>query len=251
MDAEAGTGRPVTDDFELDDGVVRVRDGDGARYPITVPVGFRDITFRNALACVYTLYVRYGKMPSVKECFDFHKTIPQATYSALFVVPEFQEALDKRGVRFDPSQGLSLEQQSVLMKLSDVTDTRGLKVKLTELGVPMPRYQAWLKQPLFREMLNKQSEDAYAEFLPAIRSNMIGRAAQGDQRAAELIFAKTGEFVPGSREMQDARAVVLAVVDSVLKRVPDVKVRQEILADIQASVTTFDVLHQRELGGMP
>lgn len=237
----------MVDNFELTDGVVDVLTKSGGRHPIPVPLGYTDIAFRNALATVYTLFIKNGKFPSVDECFRLHSAIPKATFSALMLTDEFRSALAARGVTFDPASGLTLEQQMALAKLSDVTDTRSLGAKLKDLKVPMPRYQGWLKQPLFVELLDKATKDAYADYLPDIRRNMIGRAMNGDQRAAELVFAKTGEYDPNKRTLQDAQSVVMTVVNAVMTHVRDKDTRQAILDDIRSATVSFDVMHQREL----
>jgi hypothetical protein len=236
------------DNFELDDGAVNVLTKQGGRHAVVVPAGFTDLAFRNSLAVVYTLFMRNGMMPTIDECFEFHKTIPKATFAALFLTDEFKEALSYRGVAFDPTAGLSLEQHMALMKLSDVTDLRSLKVKLDELQIPMPTYQAWLKQPLFAQMLDNQSTLAYSEYLPDIRRNLIGRAVNGDQRAAELIFAKTGEHNPQAQQLQDAKQVVMRVVEAVMMNVRDTDLRQKILDDIKGVTVGFDLAYQREIG---
>lgn len=238
----------MADPFELTDGAVDVLTLSGERRPVAVPAGFTDIAFRNALACVYTLFMRWGRVPNVDECFKFHNRIPKETYSALFVTPEFKEALDYRGVLYDPSAGLTLQQQMTLTKLSDVTDTRSLKAKLTELKVPMPTYQAWLKNPQFAEILNRQSKEAFAEYLPDIRRSLVGRAINGGQRETEMIFAMTGEWDPARRQVEDAKEVVAKVIASVISHA-DATTREAILADIKGFAVVYDAMHQRELEG--
>jgi hypothetical protein len=238
----------VADPFELTDGAVDVLTISGERRPVAVPAGFSDIAFRNALACVYTLFMRWGRVPNLDECFKFHNRIPKETYAALFVTPEFKEALDYRGVSYDPNAGLTLQQQMVLTKLSDVTDTRSLKAKLNELKVPMPTYQAWLKNPQFTQILNEQSKNAFAEYLPDIRRSLVGRAINGGQRETELIFAITGEWDPAQRQVEDAKEVVAKVIGAVIKHA-DAATRERIFAELKGHAVAYEVLHTRELEG--
>lgn len=236
----------MTDAFELEDGVVGVLTKSGSRHPIAVPAGFTDLVFRNALACVYTLFIRNGQLPTVDDCFKFFPTIPKTTYSALFITSEFQQAMEYRGIQFDPAKGLTLEQQMALTKLADWTDTRSLKAKLEDLKVPMPRYQGWMKQPLFVELLNQQSREAYSEALPDIRRGIVGRAMT-DQHTAEFVLAMTGEYDPQKRSLEDAYTVVRLVINSVLTRVKDPETRATILAEIKSAGVAYDVMHPREL----
>ena len=159
---------------------------------------------------------------------------------------EFREALHHRGIQWDAKDGSSMEQQTVLLKLSDPFDRRGLASKLKDLGVPMPRFQAWLKQPLYNELYNQHTKANYEEALPAIRQRLIGNAEAGDQRAIELVFAMTGEWNPQQQHLEDARTIVLKVVEAIIKHVKDVKTREAILSDVSLYAGTLSSMNQQK-----
>lgn len=231
-------------DIERIPGGIRVRsESDGGITVVHTPQGFSDLAFRTAVAGIYTYFMNNGRLPTVDEMFKAWPDLPKKTYAGLFLTEELREALAYRGVAWDSEVGLSLEQQSVLQLLSDPTDRRMLGAKLKQLRVPMPRYQAWLKQPLFAEYLNKQTKAAFVDFLPSIRTVLIGNALAGDDKAIERIFAMTGEWDPSAKTVEDARAVVMSVIESVVMHVKDPEVRKAILSDTQAAVTSFSVLN--------
>jgi hypothetical protein len=139
-----------------------------------------------------------------------------------------------------------MEQQTVLLKLADPFDRRGLAGKLKDLGVPMPRFQAWLKQPLFTELYNQHTKNNYEEALPAIRQRLIGNAEAGDQRAIELVFAMTGEWNPNQQHLEDARTIVLKVVEAIIRHVKDAKTREAILSDVSMYAGTLASMNQQK-----
>jgi hypothetical protein len=139
-----------------------------------------------------------------------------------------------------------MEQQTVLLKLSDPFDRRGLASKLKDLGVPMPRFQAWLKQPLFMSLYNQHTKANYEEALPAIRQRLVGNAEAGDQRAIEMVFAMTGEWNPQQQHLEDARTIVLKVVEAIIRHVKDVKTREAILSDVSMYAGTLTSMNQQK-----
>lgn len=233
-------------EFEQFEGGVAVHLPDGTTKNIATPEGFTDTAFRGTLAAFHTAYLRHGMLPSVD---DVHKLWPKLTkkvISGIFGTLEFREALHHRGIQWDPKDGLSMEQQTVLLKLSDPFDRRGLASKLKDLGVPMARFQAWLKQPLYNELYNQHTKANYAEALPAIRQRLIGNAEAGDQRAIELVFAMTGEWNPQQQHLEDARTIVLKVVEAIIKHVKDVKTREAILSDVSMYAGTLTSMNQQK-----
>lgn len=239
----------MADNFEPVDGGVKVRDKDGRFQRVPTPEGFTDLSFRNGVAAYYAAYRTLGYQPSVSEVHQFWPKMPVKTYSKLFLTDEFKDALRYRGIEWEPDSGLSMEQLTLLTALANPFDKRPLERKLKELGVPMPRYQAWLHHPLFAEALDKQSRGSYQSALPALRNRLIGNAEAGDQRAIELIFAMTGEWNPAQMQLEDARTVVEAIVNAVVKHVTDPEVRKAIMADVQMTAGTLGAIQQKALRG--
>ena len=234
------------DEFEQFEGGVAVHLPNGETKNIATPEGFTDTAFRGTLAAFHTAYLRNGHIPSVD---DIHKLWPRLSkkiISGILGTLEFREALHYRGIQWDAKDGLSMEQQTVLLKLSDPFDRRGLASKLKDLGVPMPRFQAWLKQPLFNELYNQHTKANYEEALPAIRQRLIGNAEAGDQRAIELVFAMTGEWNPQQQHLEDARTIVFKVVEAIIKHVKDVKTREAILSDVSMYAGTLTSMNQQK-----
>lgn len=234
----------MVDNFPVHDGGISVRKPQGGYKPVKTPLGFTDLQFRNAVAATYTLYRQNGVIPSVAEVFRYHPAIPTPTYSALFLTPEFRQALEYRGVVWEEKSGISLEQNSVLIKMADFSDRRSLGVKLRELGVPMARYQAWLKHPLFRKAVNDLAESNLQDAVAPALTALAGKAAAGEDNAIKAVLEMTGRWNPSAQSLEDARTVVMALVEAITKHVKDPDTRKAIMADTALTAGTLIALEQ-------
>lgn len=226
-------------EIDVYEGGITVANSDGKFRQVATPNGFTDIAFRNVVMAFDTAYRVNGKVPSVEDIHMLWPRIPKTTISGILLTDEFKKALDHRGVVWDPENGLTMEQQTTLLKLSNPFDKRSLAVKLKELGVAMPKFQGWLKQPLFFEVYNKYSQNAYKEALPALRNRLISNAENGDHKAIELVFAITNEWNPAQQSLEDARVVIMKIVEAITTHVKDPETRKAILTDISLYATTI------------
>lgn len=234
----------MANDFVEVAGGVRVRESDGRFQRVSTPHGFTDSAFRNAVAAFDTAYRTLGKLPSVTEVHQFYGRIPVKTYSALFLTDEFKQALEYRGISWTPDEGLSEEQQFALLMLTDPTDSRTTKAKLRELGIPMARYQAWQNHPLFMESYRRRAEAGLRDAVPMVLTRMIGRADAGDLRAMEKVLEITGRWNPAQMQIEDAKTVIMTVMESVVKNVTNADERRAILSDVEAQVVGFHMTHK-------
>ncbi len=228
-------------------GSIRVRPPNGQFQRVDTPKGFTDYAFRTAVSAFDTAYRTLGKLPSVTEVHAFWPKLPTATYSALFLTVEFKQALAYRGVEWEVDNGLSIEQSMLLLKLLDFSDKRSLGPKLKELGIPMSRYQAWMNQPLFKESYRTRSEAQFKDAVPMALNKLIANADSNDQRAIEKVLEITGRWNPAQQQIEDVRAVVVKVMESVIRNVKDPEVRRAVMNDIGAEVVSFDLTHPQSL----
>lgn len=239
----------MVDNFESYPGGIRVREQDGRFRPVKTPEGFTDYAFRSAVAAFDTCFRTLGKIPSVTEVHQYWPRIPVKTYSALFLTPQFKEALSYRGIEWADDTGLSIEQSMLLLMLTDPTDRRTTKAKCKDLNIPYSRYQAWMQHPLFKQSYFQRSEAMFKDSVPMVLNRLVGNAEAGDDRAIGRILEMTGRWNPQAQQVQDARQVVMTVIQSVILNVKDPAVRQAILNDVEVGVVSYDVLNQQSLEG--
>lgn len=230
-------------DFIEREGGIAVRDPKKGFQPVNTPAGYTDKEFRTAVAAAYTFYRQEGKLPSASDLNKLHGNIDVKTYGGLMMSDEFKQALAYRGIEWNEDAGLSLEQQSVLLKLQDYTDRRSLGVKLQELGVPMARYQAWLKHPLFRKAMNDAAEAVLSEAVAPALMALSGKAAAGEDRAIEKVLEISGRWNPNAQSVEDARVVVMTLVEAIIKYVPDPEVRAKIMSEVSLTAGTMKALN--------
>jgi hypothetical protein len=233
----------VTDNFELVPGGIEVRDADGRFTKVATPKGFTDFSFRNAVAAYDTVYRTNGTSPTVAEVRNCWPNLSAKDYSKLFLTDEFKEALEYRGISWDPDSGLSLEQSMVLLALTDPTDGRSTGAKLRDFKVSPARYDAWMRNPLFLQSYKNRQEYSLATSVPMVLGKLVSNAERGDQRAMEKILEITGRWNPAERQIEDAKAVIMAVMESVTRNVASKSEREAILGDIQAQIVGFNVTH--------
>lgn len=223
--------------FELGDGNVLVAHDDGRVRQSPLPVGIDPNTFRDALAAVDVLYRREGVFPKVEEVYKSWPKISKKTYSTLYSTSEFKQALELRGIDMEPNLGLTAEQSMAILKLSDPTDRRMTSTKLKELGISMPKYQAWMRQPLFASTLAQRSEQNLKDAIPVALNRLVGNAEAGDARAIEKVLEISGRYNPQQIELQNARQVILTIIEIVLKHVTDTTARRAIMEELNDVVT--------------
>lgn len=233
----------MTNNFLEQPGRILVRDPKTGFQPVITPVGYTDTQFRNAVATAYTFYRQNGKLPTVTDMHKLHSAIDVKTYSGIVLTDEFKTALSYRGIEWNMEDGLTLEQQSVLLKLQDFTDRRSLGSKLKELGVPMARYQAWLKHPLFRQAVNNNAEMVLQEAIAPALTQLAGKAAAGEDRAIDKVLEISGRWNPNAQAAEDAKVVVMTLLEAIIKHVPDPDVRKAIMSEVSLAAGTLEALN--------
>lgn len=237
----------MTDNYEQGSGEIRIRTPKGSIRPVPTPKGFSDYVFRNIVAATDTLFKQNGMMPTAAEVQRLYTRVPLKTINALMVTPEFKQALEYRGVQWDVDSGLSMEQQFAILKLNDPSDRRSRKAKLQELGIPMSKFQAWMKWPLFANALRKGAEDNLKEAIP-MAINTIVAEAEVNYKAAEKVLEITGRYDPNNRQMEDLRLLVTKLIEAVTKHTTPEQ-RAAILSDFGLHAAMIVDTDRQQLGG--
>ena len=108
--------------------------------------------------------------------------------------------------------------------------------------MPMARYQAWLKHPLFRKAVNDNAEMALQEAVAPALTALAGKAAAGEDRAIEKVLEISGRWNPNAQSVEDARIVVMALVEAVIKHVKDPEVKKAIMSEVSLKAVTLEAL---------
>ena len=106
----------------------------------------------------------------------------------------------------------------------------------------MARYQAWLKHPLFRKAVNDNAEMALQEAVAPALTALAGKAAAGEDRAIEKVLEISGRWNPSQQSVEDARTVVMSLVEAIIKHVKDEDVKKAIMSEVSFKADTLKSL---------
>lgn len=227
--------------FETDGNEIVTVHVDGRVQRSPVPPGINRDTFRNILAAVDTFFRRDGKFPDVEEVYASWPKIPKKTYSAVYATSEFKQAIEHRGIAMSPNSGLTAEQSMAILTLAN-PDGKTLQSKLKGMGISMPKYQAWMRQPLFADTLRQRAEHNLGDAIPLALNQLVANADKGDQRAVMDLLEVSGRYNPKQIEVANARQVVLLMVEAVLKHVSSQAERAAILSEIETAMTKMSIV---------
>lgn len=233
-----GEENPFTEEIEKYDSVKVHHDGRVQAAPL--PRGIDPQVFKESLVVVSTMYGRMGVFPTVREAHAYHRRIKNATWAKIYSMPEFKQALELRGISMDPLDGLSSQQMLAIEILANPVDRRNTETRMKSIGVSMSTYRAWMRNKLFSSLIAEKAEQNLGDSISVAMNRLVANAEAGDQRAIEKVLEISGRYNPAQIEQANAREVILAVVEIVLRHVTDGDVKKAIIEDLQHVV----VLHE-------
>lgn len=161
-------------------------------------------------------------------------TYAEETYTDLLNTPKFIEGLASRGINLKPKQVLTAEQLYVLQVMLDPTMGLSPMAKLRRLGIPFPKWQGWLHQPMFSQAYREMSERILSESIPAALTRLRQLADAGDLKAIKLELELTGRYNPNAQAAIDFARMAATLMESVQKNVSNDKEYAKIVADFAA-----------------
>lgn len=221
---------------------------DGRVHRSPVPDGFSPGMFRHIIAAVDLLYRRNGAIPTINEVMASWEGFDKATVSKAWSTPEFKEALSIRGIELDIRQGLSAEQLYCIQILSDPSDRRSNKARLESVGVPIGKYRAWMRNPVFARALSDQAEQNLGDGVSTAINRLLAAGDAGEPWAVNKILEISGRWNPNQQELQNARTVVLTVMEVLQSKIKDKELLREIVDEVRSRQTTLTIVQSlREL----
>ena len=225
--------------FEVEgDKVLVVNDGRVVASP--VPEGISPAMFRHILGAADLLYRKLGMLPSVDQVVNTWTKFDRVVVSRVFTAPEFEKALALRGIHIDAKAGLTAEQQYAITILQDPTDARATSTKLKDIGVSMAKYRAWMRDPLFSSLMSSQAEQNLVDAIPTVLNRLVSNAEAGHVGSIDKILEMTGRWNPQQQEVQNAKTVVLIVMEALQKYAPP-EVLRSVLDEVQKNTQVLTI----------
>lgn len=151
-----------------------------------------------------------GRRPSINAIIAYMQTA------------DFAVRMELMGIVIDPTEtGLTAEQNGLLLILANVGDGKSLKQKVRSSGVPWPTFQAWLKNPVFKEHYRKLAGSAIRDMIPAAEMALAAKMADGDPIATKYAFELTGHYDPANKKQVDAQRLVQIILEVLEEEVPN------------------------------
>lgn len=213
-------------------GTLDVRAPDGRVRVVSVPAGVDPLVFRNVVSATDTAFRTLGCMPKLNDAYKVFPAIPKSTYALVWKTPEFEAALEARGVQVDPDAGLHSLQQAALIAITDFSNTKTLKAKLESVGATLSQHQAWMRNPMYAAAYRSRTEEQFKDAVPTALNALLTNVEKGDQRAIEKVLEITGRYNPNQKELENARVVIVTLVEAIQKHIKDPTIMQDILDEV-------------------
>lgn len=170
--------------------------------------------------------------------------IPVKDFERAFNNPTFRDSLSERGVVFERltayednakwiGKSLTPIQLLAANALLDLTDTRTNKKKLQDLGISTTKYNAWLKDPVFKDYLAARAKQLIGDNEHEVDLALLDRVRAGDMKAISYYNEFTGRYTPASSRQSssagniDIQAILVRVIEIINEEVNN---PEEILA---------------------
>lgn len=204
---------------------------DGRVQSSPVPARMDPMEFRHIVAAIDMLYRRNGVIPTVEEVrqtWKFKKTSVERAWGC----KELVQALSLRGISWEPTSALSMEQMNAISLLLNPGDARSRQAKLESIGVTMTQYRAWMRNPMFKQQVDIQAEHNLGDAIPVALDSLVRNAENGDNNAIMKVLEITGRYNPQQQELQNARQVLTVFIEAMEKYV-EPSVLRSVMDEVQ------------------
>lgn len=177
------------------------------------------------------------KVPAVSEVTQHLKkkfpTTTQTEVNYFLTRRPVTKALEDRGVKWQQhsQKDLTEAQIAAAITVMNFADVRSSKEKLDQLGVNPSQYDAWLKDPQFKNLVDSLADQNLANIRPAAIGEFTKLINKGDWNAIKYWFETTGELQ--KQEGPDVEFILKAFVEIIQKHVKDPDTINAIAEELQ------------------
>lgn len=192
---------------------------------------------KNVLSWIEVKYHETRSFPTLITIqSEWPKTFPTfPDLEAWLASPIIKNALNSRGInphsKLSATQDLSQAQAAAILVVANLSDRRSTPNKLRSLGITLTQWNAWKKQPAFKNFLHSQLTDDFDTSLDRALSGLLKAVDNGNPRALELYLEMTGRQ-PTENE-RNFKLAISRIVESVTRHVKDPNVIRAIAEDFE------------------
>lgn len=186
---------------------------------------------------IHQKYMPSGKIPSEKDI-RHYAAISPAQMESFWISQGCLDALQERGIdlNWDPNAPLLPEQLLAIEKVTDPSDKRSLQAKLKQIGITTVRWNSWMMNDAFSEVVTERSKKMVANSAGVANTALLSQVERGNMAAIEYVNKMTGRFNPSQNQTVDVALILTRVFDIIQKHVHD----QGTLAQIGNDLMVLD-----------
>jgi hypothetical protein len=189
-------------------------------------------------------YLLHESIPSRERCVA-EGACTKSFYDSCFKSQSFLNALERRGIKLPsflkndgfPVGALTEHQLIVANAMLDLTDNRSRKKKLAELRVPSQTYEAWLRDPAYRNYIQARAENLLPDNQQDAHLALLDRVRSGDISAIKYFNEITGRYIPNTTDKVDVNAILMRVLEVIQRHVSEPEALNGIAEELLALST--------------
>lgn len=193
-------------------------------------------------------------VPTIDECVQ-QLNLKHVEINYMLTRKPVVQALEKRGIpwRQHSQVDLTPTQVAVAITMMNFADTRSNADKLDQMGVNPTQYQAWLKDPIFKNLIDNLADQNLNNIRPTAVGELTKKINEGDWNALKYYLDSTGEFAGDTAPQSEQ--LIRMIIEIIQRHIKDPSVIMAIAADIKAASQnrTLEVVNphysQREITG--
>lgn len=173
-------------------------------------------------------------VPTVDECAQ-HLNLKHVEINYMLTRREVVKALEKRGIpwRQHSQVDLTPTQVAVAITMMNFSDTRSNSDKLDQMGVNATQYQAWLKDPTFKNLIDNLADQNLNNIRPTAIGELTKKINEGDWNAIKYYLDATGEFAGDAAPQSEQ--LIRMIIEIIQRHVKDPVTIMAIATDIKAA----------------
>lgn len=192
---------------------------------------------KHVINWIEQVYHESSVFPSIQVMKDaWPTTFPNlSTVRDWLAKPVVKQALHNRGLaprKVDSATNeLSEQQAAAILTVANLSDRRSQSTKLKSIGVTLTQWNAWKKQPSFKNFLYKCLNEDLDSSLDRAFSGLLKGVDNGDTRAIQFYMELTGRQ-PTENE-RNFKLAVSRIIESITRHVKDPELLKKIANDFE------------------
>ncbi len=180
----------------------------------------------------------YGELLTASRAAEDYN-VPESKFVKYMGSSQVRSAIEERGVSFRGldysdkwrSNALTPLQLLAAQTFLDLTDTRGNKKKLQDLGIDTRTWNSWLRDPVFKDYLERSARKLRENSSHEADLALIDGLQRGNPQLIKLYFEMTGQYIPKSQQVGpdiDLQGLLTRILEIILEEVKDPQVAARI-----------------------